>query len=94
MSPRWWRLLPQKDRSGFKSPSTARRCRCKARAHVRIVQDVQPVGANDGTMSNHRTYRRADPRYDSLRSGFNLAMKHRPDAIVDAASAEDIIHTD
>jgi len=44
-------------------------------------------------MPTNRTFGPADHEYDSLRSGFNLAVSHEPEMVVDATSAEDIVDT-
>jgi hypothetical protein len=38
-----------------------------------------------------RVFRPGDAGYDAHRSGFNTAVEHRPDLIVDAAGPDDVV---
>lgn len=42
-------------------------------------------------MSMSRIFGPSDPHYDSLRTGFNLAVSHKPEFVVDAFSADDVV---
>jgi FAD/FMN-containing dehydrogenase len=42
-------------------------------------------------MTTNSAIRPGDPAYDELRSGFNIAIEHRPHLIVDAATPADVV---
>ena len=42
-------------------------------------------------MATNNVYRRGEAGYDALRSGFNIALDHRPELIIEATSPADVL---
>ena len=57
----------------------------------RNVQGPIECRAHHGGMAEIAVLGRGEPGYESLTSGFNLAVVHDPDVIVDAAGADDVV---